>query len=234
MTTTEAPGRGIPFRVEPRRTLPYRLARATAELLVRSWFRPDIHGSDKFPARGPVIVAPVHRSNTDFCFPAAVTDRKLFFMAKDSLWRSKAFGRFLMALGAFPVHRGSADREAMGHAESALRAGQVLLMFPEGSRQEGPEVRELLDGVAFLAARTGAAIVPLGIAGSDVAMPKGSHFPKPLRITLVVGEPLDPPGRTAGGRVARSTVHRTTVELRAAIQQVYDEAQRIRDGVRPG
>ena len=222
---SEAPGRGVTFEVRTRITPGYRLARAIAEGLIRLWFRPHIRDAGNIPASGPVIIAPVHRSNLDFCFSAVVTDRKIFFMAKDSLWRSRAFGWLLVTLGAFPVHRGSADREAMAHAESVLREGQVLVMFPEGSRQESPVVQDLLDGVAFVAARTGAPIVPMGIAGSELSMPKGKRFPARIPIDLVVGAAIQPPVRTDAGRVARSTVRQTTAELRQAIQLTYDQAR---------
>ncbi|MGH9090620.1 MAG: lysophospholipid acyltransferase family protein [Acidimicrobiales bacterium] len=201
----------------------YRICRAVFELLVGAWFRPVVTGRARVPAEGPVILAPVHRSFADFAFTAFVTDRKLFFMAKDSLWRRRPLGWLLSTLGAFPVNRESADREALRRAEAVLRAGEVLVLFPEGTRQEGPEVAPLHEGAAFLAARTGATVVPVGIGGSDLAMPKGSHLPKPLRIHVVVGEPVPPPA--TGGRVARSRVHAATEALRAGIQDAYDLAR---------
>ena len=94
-------------------------------------------------------------------------------------------------------------------------------------RQEGPLVGELAEGAAFLAARTGAPIVPIGIGNSDVAMPKGRRIPKPLRIRIVVGEPLPPPARTEGGRVSRSKVHATTEELGERIQAVVRRRRRL-------
>ncbi len=223
--SSEAPGRGIEFRVHPKRTVPYRIAQGLARLIVRLWFRPQIRGANVVPANGPVILAPVHRSFADFSFSAVLTDRKLFFMAKDELWRSRLLGRLLVALGAFPVHRGGVDREAMAHATDVLEQGQLLIMFPEGARQEGPRVQELLDGVAFLAARTGAPILPVGIGGSDLSMPKGTKVPKRIPITLVVGRQLPPPARRESGRVSRREVHKTTVELREALQEAYDQAR---------
>jgi 1-acyl-sn-glycerol-3-phosphate acyltransferase len=219
------PGRGVRFEPDGRRTLGYRLARLIFTAIVGSWFRPRVIGKEHVPDQGPVILAPVHRSFADFGFNAFVTPRKLFFMAKDELWRSRFLGWLLLALGAFPVHRESPDREALRHAEEVLRRGQVLVLFPEGTRQQGDHVGELLEGAAFLAARTGAPIVPVGIGNSDRAMPKGRRIPKPLRIRLVVGRPLDPPERSDGGRVSRSRVHATTAELRRQIQAVYDEAR---------
>ena len=177
---TAAPGRGAVFEPDPRRTVGYRICRAIFVTIVGLWFRPKVTGRANIPADGPVILAPVHRSFADFGFSAFVTRRKLFFMAKDGLWKNRFLGWFLLTLGAFPVHRESADREALAHAEEVLRRGQLLVLFPEGMRQEGPLVGELAEGAAFLAARTGAPIVPIGIGNSDVAMPKGQRIPKPL------------------------------------------------------
>jgi 1-acyl-sn-glycerol-3-phosphate acyltransferase len=227
-----APGRGAVFEPDPRRTVGYRICRAIFVTVVGLWFRPRVTGRQNIPAEGPVILAPVHRSFADFGFSAFVTHRKLFFMTKDSMWKNRFLGWLLLTLGAFPVHRESADREALAHAEEVLKRGQLLVIFPEGMRQEGPAVGELLEGAAFLAARTGARIVPIGIGNSDRAMPKGQRIPKPLRIQVVIGEPLDPPARSEGGRVSRSKVHATTEALQAAVQAVYDRA-RARAGQTP-
>ncbi len=220
-------GREVPFVLDTRWTLVYRIARRTVRIVLRLWFRPLVIGRENIPEIGPVVLAPVHRSFADFVFAAAVTERKLFFMGKASLWRSRLLGKILVTVGAFPVHRGSADREALQRAQQVLEQGQVLVMFPEGTRQQGAEIQPLLDGVAFLAARTGAAMVPIGIGGSDLSMPLGSRFPKPRRISVVVGEPITPPERSGSGRVPRSMVHQRTATLRAAIQAAYDRARQL-------
>lgn len=214
-----------PFEPDPRRSLGYRLARTVFVSIVGAWFRPRVTGRQHLPLEGPVILAPVHRSFADFAFSAFLTRRKLFFMAKDDLWHNKALGRVLYAVGAFPVHREAADREALRRAEAVLARGQVLVLFPEGTRKTGTTVEELHEGAAFLAARTGAVIVPIGIGGTDVAMPKGQRIPKPMRIPVVAGPAIAPPARSAQGRVPRSTVHATTDALRVAIQAAYDEAR---------
>jgi 1-acyl-sn-glycerol-3-phosphate acyltransferase len=221
----ERPHQEEPFEPDPRRSFAYRLERLAFVSLVGAWFRPKVTGRQRVPLEGPVILAPVHRSFADFAFSAFLTRRKLFFMAKDELWHNKILGRFLYSVGAFPVHREAADREALRRAEAVLQRGQVLVLFPEGMRKTGPAVGELHEGAAFLAARTGARIVPVGIGGTDLAMPKGRTIPKRMRIPLVVGEPITPPARSASGRVPRSTVHATTESLRSAIQAVYDEAR---------
>jgi len=188
-------------------------------------FRPEVAGKEHVPSSGPVILAPVHRSFADFGFTAFCTRRKLFFMTKDSMWERKWLGRLLLYVGAFPVHRESADREALQRAEEVLKRGECLVLFPEGTRRQGAVIENLMEGAAFLSARTGAPIVPIGIGGSDLAMPKGKILPKPLTIQVVIGPAIPPPARTGGGRVSRSSVHAATDDLVAKLQDVYDEAR---------
>jgi 1-acyl-sn-glycerol-3-phosphate acyltransferase len=222
-----APGRHQQFEIDPRRTPLYRVERAIFVSTLWAWFRPRVVGKEHVPTTGPAILAPVHRSFADFGFAAFCTPRKLFFMTKDELWKNKALGRLLLSVGAFPVHRESADREALQRAEQVLVRGEMLVMFPEGTRREGPEIRDLMEGATFLSARTGAPILPVGIAGSDLAMPKGSRVPKPLTIDVVVGPAILPPPRTGGGRVSRSAVREATHDLVGRLQSVYDEARAL-------
>jgi 1-acyl-sn-glycerol-3-phosphate acyltransferase len=213
-----------PYVPDTRRTLGYRAFRGTVWALWSSFFRPRVSGVEHVPTSGPFILAPVHRSNADFAFAIFVTDRKTFFMAKDNLWHVAVLGRFIQSMGAFPVHRGSADRHALQTAEAVLRAGEGLVLFPEGTRQDGPQLGPLHEGAAFLAARTGAPIVPLGISNTDRALPRGSKLPRPVRARVVVGPSVPAPVSVDGARVPRSAITATTEALRIALQAAYDEA----------
>ncbi len=225
--TRPAPTRlAVAFSVDPRRTMPYRFCRALFVGIMQGWFRPRVRGRGNVPESGAAIIAPVHRSNLDFGFTPFVTKRKLFFMAKEELWKVGWFGRILTSFGVFPVHRSGADRESVRRAEEVLREGHLLVMFPEGSRQSGGQIGELMEGVAFLAARTGAPIVPVGISRTEQAMPKGAKIPKPLGVTVSVGEPIEAPTRGAGHRVARTQIHQLTETLKERLQAVYDDAGR--------
>jgi 1-acyl-sn-glycerol-3-phosphate acyltransferase len=155
----------------------------------------------------------------DFAFTLFISPRKVFFMAKDSIFRVPLLGPLVTHLGAFPVKRGSADRESMSAAEEVLRQGHALVLFPEGTRKEGRTVQTLHDGAMFVAARTGATVVPVGIGGSDKAMPKGAKFPRPTRIRIVVGPPITPP--SSQGRVSRSAISAKSEELRVELEKVY-------------
>ena len=88
------------------------------------------------------------------------------YMGKASIWKSKALGRFVSMLGAFPVHRGTADRESLRTCLEVIENGEPLVMFPEGTRRSGDAVEDLFDGPAYVAARAGVPLVPVGIGGS--------------------------------------------------------------------
>jgi 1-acyl-sn-glycerol-3-phosphate acyltransferase len=152
-----------------------------------------------------------------------ISPRKVFFMAKDGLFKNRWFGSLLSHLGAFPVHRDAAtDRGSMKAAEEVLRQGQALVLFPEGTRKEGRTVGELSDGAMFIAARTGATVVPVGIGGSHKAMPVGAKIPRPAKIRIVIGQPISPP--VSEGRVSRSQITAKSEELRQALETVYLES----------
>jgi len=186
-----------------------------------------IVGAEHVPRDGAFVLAPVHRSNVDFALTALITPRPMRYMGKDSIWRSKALGRFVSMLGAFPVHRGSADRESLRVCMEVIEAGSPVVMFPEGTRRFGPTVEDLFDGPAYVAARTGVPIVPMGIGGSERMMPKGAKLLKPSKLVLVVGEPIAPPERGAGQRVSRSAVRDLTARVQLEVQRLFDEAQRL-------
>jgi 1-acyl-sn-glycerol-3-phosphate acyltransferase len=202
----------------------YQFVRVLVRLVNRVLFRTSVEGAELVPSSGAVIIAPVHRSFIDFLVASEVTRRKLHYMGKDSLWHNRLLALVLPALGAFPVHRGSADRESLRRAQEVLEAGEVLILFPEGTRREGPVVEDLHDGVAFLAARTGATVVPVGIGGSASVMPKGSRVPRPRHIHIVVGEPIPPPARTGGGRIGRGRTRQVTEDLTRTLQALYDRS----------
>jgi len=211
-----------PLHLSERRTFTYRLCAGIVSGLSRVLFRPTVTGAENIPLEGPVIIAPIHRSNVDFALTLFISKRKVFFMAKDSLFRVPLLGPLVTHLGAFPIHRGSADRESMAHSEAVLRQGHALVLFPEGTRKEGLSVAPLHDGAMFVAARTGAKVVPVGIGGSDRAMPKGAKLPRPSKIRIVVGPAIDPP--SSEGRVSRSALTAKSEELREALEKVYLES----------
>ena len=205
----------------------YRFFWSLLWLACKAWFRFRVVGKQNLPAEEAYILAPVHRSYLDTPVGGMVTARRQRFLGKESLWRNRAAGRFLTIVGGFPVERGTADRAALRACQEVLERGEPMVMFPEGTRQHGPVVDPDLmhAGPAFVAARAGVPIVPLGIAGTDHAMPGGSMLIRPVRVVMVVGEPIRP--LEVDGRIPRRMVDELTERLRVGLQGCVDEAQRL-------
>jgi 1-acyl-sn-glycerol-3-phosphate acyltransferase len=206
----------------------YGAIRVIVVAFCRWWWRLEVHGAEHLPANGAFVLAPVHRSNADTFVVSALTRRRLRYMGKHTLWKHPLPGRFLTAMGGFPVRRGAADREALRRCAQVLEGGEPLVVFPEGTRQSGPKVGELQEGAAYLAARAGVPIIPVGIGGSEHAMVKGSKRLRRVKVVVMAGEPL--PAPPSEGRVPRSAVSRLSAELHSRLQALQDQALPAAEG----
>ena len=184
----------------------------------------EVRNHDKIPD-GAVIIAPSHRSNIDTPFMGAAVDRPPRFMAKETIFKSPFWTKFLVALGGFPVKRGSFDRETLKNSRTILERGEPLVVFPEGARQEGPRIKPVFEGAVWLAARSGAPIVPVGIGGSAKAMPIGAKLPRRQKVVVIFGDPMVVGDPNKPGRIPRSELEAAAAELRERLQEVFDEAQ---------
>lgn len=182
-----------------------------------------VEGVDTLRIAPPVIIAPVHRSNLDSVIVGVLSGRRLPTLAKESLFKLKPVAWWIAGLGAIPLDRDAADREATTAARKVLDSGKPLMIFPEGTRQSGQEIGELFDGTTWIAAKTGASIVPVGIAGTEQAMPPGATFPRRTTVGVCVGEPIEMPA----GRVPRSTLTELTATMRERLQMANDRAHEL-------
>lgn len=166
---------------------------------VRLWFRLRHEGLDLIPRRGPAIVACNHISYLDPLTNGEAIDRagrRPRFLAKRDLFRIPVVGTVLRGAGQIPVDRGSRDASSLDHAVAALDAGEVVAIYPEGTvttRQDGLPMSGKT-GVARLALRTGAPIVPMASWGSrEVWQKSGRGSLRPGRpILTLVGPALTP------------------------------------------
>jgi 1-acyl-sn-glycerol-3-phosphate acyltransferase len=202
----------------------YWLIRSLIKAFCRTYFRLGVYGRENIPQSGAFILAPIHRSNVDTPIVSVVTKRRLRFMGKDSLWKIKPIGAVLSALGGFPVTRGTADLEALKRCLAVLALGEPLVMFPEGTRQSGPNIHPLFDGAAYLSIKSGVPIIPVGFGGTEGVMPKGSKKVLPKKCSVVVGKPIYPP-KSDAGRLPRTATADLTTELSDALQTVFDQAK---------
>jgi 1-acyl-sn-glycerol-3-phosphate acyltransferase len=210
----------------------YGLLRVSCRALLLPYLRVRSRGKEHLARPGPMIVAPTHRSNLDVLLIGSLTDRRVWSLAKVELFRGRIGAWIMASIGCFPVRRGALDREALTAAEDLLRAGRAVVVFPEGTRQTGSTVHEVFDGAVYLSARTGAPIVPIGIAGADEALPRGSRLIRRVRVGIVVGEPIPPPV-VVGERLSRPARRAATAHLRERLQAVLDAAISLRSSTTP-
>ena len=112
-------------------------------------------------------------------------------MARSTLFRPEPVKRFLMKVNAFPVHQGVPDRRAIRWALQVLADGNQLAIFPEGTRSVDGTLGVAQPGVGLIAYRTSAPVVPVFLNGAQNALPRGAKMPKPAKVTILFGEPLD-------------------------------------------
>jgi 1-acyl-sn-glycerol-3-phosphate acyltransferase len=205
--------------------LAYRTVRFIVTMFCRVWCRMTIEGRENVPSSGAFLLTPTHRSILDTPIASGVTRRRMRFMGADKYWKNNAFGRLLTALGGFPVSRGTADREALKRCIAVVEQGEPLVLFPEGERKSGPLVQPLFDGATFVAVKAGIPIVPVGIGGSERAMPKGAKFISPRKVHVVIGKPLQTASVTGSPKAQRDAARQLTIELHTELQRLFDIAQ---------
>ena len=186
--------------------------------------RMHVEGRENVPRTGGFVLAPIHRSYIDTPISAVVTNRRLRYMAKDSMWKKPLYGWLISSVGGFPVSRGTTDIEALKRCFLLLEQGEPIVMFPEGERKSGPIVQPLFEGAAYVAARGKVPIIPVGIGGSEMVMPKGAKFLHPHKVRVIVGKPIYPV-IPENGRAPRSEVKRLTAELHEELQRLFDAAE---------
>jgi 1-acyl-sn-glycerol-3-phosphate acyltransferase len=130
-------------------------------------FRWAVVDAGNLPSHGPVILVSNHLNIADPPLIGGSLRRPVVFMAKSELYRSPFVAALIRGYGAFPVRRGEADRAAFKTSLEVLRRGQVLGLFPEGHRSLDHKLQKGLSGVALIAVRSGAAIVPVAVTGSE-------------------------------------------------------------------
>ncbi len=204
----------------------YTIARTFVCGLTMLWTRMTIEGRERLPKSGGYVLAPVHRSYIDTPITASVTWRRVRFMGKQEVWKHPFVGWVLSTLGGFPVERGTADREALKRSIAVLKGGEPLVLFPEGERKDGPIIQPLFDGAAYVAARAGVPIVPVGIGGSARVLPRHAKFLHWGKVHVIVGTPLQAEVNESG-RASREAIAEVTEQLHTDLQRLFDRAQSV-------
>ncbi|MCW2600649.1 MAG: phospholipid/glycerol acyltransferase [Frankiales bacterium] len=182
--------------------------------LFRAVFRLRVLGVEHVPPVGAVLFAGNHSGFLDGPLVYVLAPRPATFLAKSELFVGP-LARVLGWLGQIPVHRGRPDRAALRAGLAVLQHGGALGVFPEGTRGTG-RLEEVADGLAYLALRSGAPVVPIAVLGTAEALPKGRRLPRwQAPVTVVFGAPLEL--QVEGDRRARRTVRTAAEQLRLAL-----------------
>ncbi|TXC93308.1 1-acyl-sn-glycerol-3-phosphate acyltransferase [Metabacillus litoralis] len=160
----------------------YPFARSVVAGLLKPTYRIKVEGLEHFPKEGAVLLCTNHISNLDPPVVGVTSPRKVFFMAKAELFNVPVLNGLLKNFGTFPVKRGGGDREALRAGLKVLKEGNVLGLFPEGTRSKNGELGKGLPGAGFFALRSDAAVVPCAIIGPYKSL-------KTLRV--VYGKPIN-------------------------------------------
>ena len=203
------------------------IGRAVLRPLLWLRFRPRVSGRERVPAAGPVLLVSNHLSGLDTILIPSFAPRMVQFLAKDSLFETRIGAWFFRQIGAVPVRR-----EASASAQAALEAGREVLaggsvfaVFPEGTRSRDGLLGEGRGGAAWLAFRTGAVVVPVGLIGTNRRL-RNPRTGRPDRVEMRFGRPLDLTDLHGlpGGRARREA----TARMMTAIQALT--GQSLRDG----
>lgn len=166
--------------------------------LLKTAFRPWVTGHENIPKSGGVILASNHLSFIDSVFLPLVMDRRISFLAKSDYYtgrgaKSWLIKNFLKATGMIPIDRsgGKASEASLQTGLGVLGRGEVLGIYPEGTRSPDGRLYRGRTGVARMILESGAPIVPVAMIDTEKVMPIGSRLPKVRRIGIVIGKPLD-------------------------------------------
>ncbi|MEJ6489371.1 lysophospholipid acyltransferase family protein [Leucobacter sp. USCH14] len=194
--------------------------------ILKTVFRPWLEGAENIPATGPVIIVGNHLSVIDSFFMPAMIDRRVYFLAKSDYFTGKGVKGwlvklFMTAVGQLPIDRsgGKASEASLNTGLGVLDRGDVLGIYPEGTRSPDARLYRGRTGVARLVLESGAVVVPAVMIDTEKAMPIGAKFPKIRRIGTVVGKPLDF-SRFAGMSADRFVLRSVTDEIMLEIQKL--------------
>ena len=197
--------------------------------VARLLWRARVEGSEHVPAEGPFILVANHASNLDpLVLGWAIGNRQhrlIHFMAKAEMLRWPVLGWLATQSAVFFVRRGEGDRSAQRFALEALAAGSPIALHPEGTRSRDGHLKAGKSGAAFLAMRSGAPLLPAGIAGTHRIFPGGSNVPHASRISIRVGGPFTLP-HVPEGRIDRATLAAGTERIMGEIEKLLPPEQR--------
>jgi len=209
----------------------YRMVQWTLPVILRMLGGFRVTGLEHLPAQDGAVIASNHLSFLDPPTVGVAMPRRTYYFAKSELFKP-IFGWIIRKCYAFPVERGAADTRALKNAIELLRGGELLTMFPEGTRSRDGQLGEFDLGAALAASRAGVPIIPCALTGTDVVMPIGSPFFHRGRVAVSFGEPIDT--LQFGAKPGKEDLQRLTSLTEQAVRALKAEQQAFMAGARQG
>ncbi len=217
----------------------YTVARAVIGPALRAMWRLRVEGLEHVPADGPAIIAPNHSAAIDSFFVPCCLPRRITYVGKAEYlddWKTR---KLFPAMGMIPIDRsgGSAGERALNTAARVLERGELFGIYPEGTRSRTGKLHKGHTGVARLALRCRAPIVPVGLIGTREVQPPDRSMPRPFRTVVVrFGQPIDPTRylERADDRMAlRQLTDEVMFEIRTLTGLEYDPTYATRSAAEP-
>lgn len=197
--------------------------------IVKAVFRPWIVGRGNVPRNGAAILASNHLSVSDSVFLPLLIDRSMSFLAKSDYFTGRgikgwATKTFMKATGQIPIDRsgGKASEASLNTGLQVLGRGDVLGIYPEGTRSPDGKLYRGRTGIARMALEAKVPVIPVIMVDTDTAMPIGRSIPRVVRVGIVIGEPLDF-SRYAGMENDRYILRSVTDEIMVALQRLGEQ-----------
>lgn len=192
-TSARKPDRATdtPEPVLTTKTLVYRLCSISSWIYCKLWHRLEVRGLEHVPKTGGILIASNHQSHVDILIYGGIVPRHVSFVARDTLANQRWLAYVMRQCGAVLIQRGASDRRALRAMADHLEAGDVVAIFPEGTRTDDGSLREFKGGALLVARLAKVPIVPAGISGANLAFPRGAALPRPRKIRLAFGPPID-------------------------------------------
>jgi 1-acyl-sn-glycerol-3-phosphate acyltransferase len=185
--------------------------------MLHLYFRGRVYGRENVPQQGRLLVVSNHASDFDPPLLSCAVGRPVAYMAKEELFRVPILKQAIQAYGAYPVKRGTADRAAMKAAIASVQSGWATGVFLDGTRTPNGRIQDAKIGAAWIAAKTHSPILPVSLWGTHSIFKKGSVVPRPVPLTIRIGEVI--PAPTSSDRA----------ELEAMTQRCADAIHALHD-----
>ena len=171
--------------------LSYRIVWCCFRLIYATYFRWRVFNPERVPLAGPVILAANHASFIDPPLVGSGLRRDINYLARESLFRVPGNGALLRSWNAVPVDRAGAGARGLKAILDRLRAGGAIILFPEGTRTPDGKLQPARSGIGLTVIKSDAPVIPVRVFGTFAAFNRAMKFPRPRRIMVKYGHPLD-------------------------------------------